>query len=205
MVLIEIGAMLAGLYAAHAVKESAIGYAYQKQIDHLEGGLNVVRDFELILRANGIKRTEFDSLIDGGEPTYVLAETSYYKCLNFIYNQPLTDETDDQRFIQEYERIRQKEIDARQEVWNQEYEQIAEGIVPADDYIIFEMRMVGCSKDDLINAIHENTIFGELALKKGQSKLINGTWVHFWAVRLDKSSAERVYRACARRVGVNLY
>lgn len=205
MVLIEIGAMLAGLYAAHAVKESVVGYAYQHQIDQLEGGLDVIRDFELILRANGIKRTQFDSLIEGGEPTYVLAETSYYKCLNFIYGQPLSDDDDEQLFIQEYERVRQEEIDARQKVWNREYEQIVADIVPTKEYTIFEMRMVGCSKTSLIDAIYENTIFGELSLKKGQSKLINSSWIHFWAVRLDKSSAERVYRACARRMGVDLY
>ena len=199
---------LAFAYAAHAVKESALGYAYDKQIEQLDGGLDVVRDFELILRINGIRRTEFKSLM-GGESTFVLAENSYHKCLNFIYEQPLTDDTDEQQFIEYYRQVRQKELESQQKVWNREYEQfISELDLDNDTTLTFEMQIQAIDHQRLIDLVYDNTIFGELAVKRGKAILnnLNGL-CHLWVLKgIDsRFTAEKLYRISARRVGIDLW
>lgn len=208
MVLFTIGAALAGLYAAHAVKESAVGYVYQKQIDQLDGGLNVIRDFELILQANGIRRTEFKSLV-GGDSTFVLAENSYRKCLNFIYQQALTDESDEQRFIEHYRQIRQKELEVQHQVWNSEYEQfISELELDNDSTFIFEMQICAIDHQRLVDEVYNKTILGDLAVKKGKAIVnnLNGRR-HLWVLKGINSrfAAEKLYRICARKVCINIW
>ena len=199
---------LAFAYAAHAVKESAIGYCYDKQIEQLEGGLNVIRDFELILKVNGIRRTEFKSLM-GGESTFVLAENSYRKCLTLIYEQPLTDEADQERFIEHYCQIRQKELEVQQQVWNMEYEQfISELELDNNSTLTFEMQICAIDHQRLVDQAYDNTIFGELAVKKGKAIVnnLNGR-CHLWVLKgIDsRFTAEKLYRICARRIGINIW
>ena len=88
----------------------------QIQEDTKNGTFSVLKDFEQILYICDVKRKKHHSSVA------VLPYNGYTKCLKYIRDHPLTSIPEDEdRFIQEYSRVLEKEIATRQEEYDQRY------------------------------------------------------------------------------------
>ena len=117
MVLLELLALGSLAYAFAGCISSAKTARLEHKLEE-RGDLDVIRDFDLILGINRVDKT-YGAFIDDKIP--VLPANGYQECLQFIREQPLTTKSDEDRFITHYNKMRRKDLDKRQKIFDEEY------------------------------------------------------------------------------------
>ena len=206
-----LGFALMGIASAYGLKSVASDtktFLLEKELRE-RGQIDLERDFELICAICRIRRGEYPSLI-GSESTEVLPPKGADRAYDFIMEDPMLDMDDFDRFCLIYNRVRGQELVKRQKIWDSEYGVIVSSLKLTDEVITFDKRVNGIQipHDELIDRLYSGTILGKIALKKGKAVFQDkkSGRLHVWAFRGVKSfEAEKLYKACCRKVGVDLY
>ena len=180
----------------------------QIQEDSKNGTFDVVKNFEEILYINDVKRKSL-----GNSSVKVLSYTDYEKCLSYIRNHHLTTKADEQRFINHYRKVLEKELSKRQEDYDKHYFKVKEEVdilKNSGDYEVvkFEHINVFVDYEDVkmkVNSICNRTflgdfLVGEVKIKQNSSQ----SFTEIWALNVPfnmKFSLKDYYQACAERCG----
>lgn len=221
MVLLELLTLGSVAYAFAGCISSAKTARLEQKLEK-RGDLDVVRDFDLILEINRVHR-DYGSFIDDKIP--VLPENGYQECLKFIMEQPLTTKSDEERFIAHYNKIREQDLNKRQEIFDNEYIKYRKSYYSnlarcnnpnTDDKLITSVfrkeywlnNLSGYEHQQRINRIYFETFFGDIAtqpakLLYGEEK---GSYVEIWHVKFwNKYNIDKYYSACCKKVGFSDY
>lgn len=221
MVLLELVTLASLAYACAGCISSAKTAKWEQELEK-RGDLDVVRDFDLILKINRVHRG-YGSYVDDKIP--VLPEYGYRECLKFIREQPLTTKVDEERFIAHYNKIRQQDLNKRQEIFDNEYIKYRQSYYSnlercnnpnTDDKLItFVFRreywlnnLTGYEHQQRINKLYFETFFGDIASQP--AKLLydseKGSYVEIWYVKFwNKYNIDKYYSVCCKRVGFSDY
>jgi hypothetical protein len=221
MVLLELLTLGSVAYAFAGCISSAKTARLEHELEK-RGELDVVRDFDLILKINRVDKT-YGAFIDDKIP--VLPANGYQECLQFIREQPLTTKADEDRFIAHYNKIRRKDLDKRQEIFNNQYnsyrkryyENLEQCNNPntEDKLITFVFRreywlnnLNGYEHQQRVNRIYYETFFGDIAtqpaklLYNSEKNSYTEVWhVSFWS----KYQIDKYYSICCKKVGYSDY
>ena len=198
----------ASIYGLKQVASDTKTFMLQRDL-HDRGPINVERDFDLICMICRIRCVSYPSLI-GGEDTEVLPENGADKAYEFIMQEPFTEISDFDRFCKVYNNVREQQIAKQKEIWNNEYLEVVNSLNFSNELITFRKRVIGISisHDELIERLYSKTVLGDIAPKPGKAVIENNRSgkLHVWAFRGVKSfEAEKLYKDCCRKVGVDLY
>lgn len=114
--ILTLGTALYGMAGCVASAKHAIT---EKELES-RGDLDVIRDFDLILKLNGVGYS-YEEYWDDDDKVLVLEENGYLECLKYIQQQPLTSDEDIKLFIEHYNKLRNEQIKKRQERFNESY------------------------------------------------------------------------------------
>jgi hypothetical protein len=221
MVLIELLTLVSVAYAFAGCISSAKTSRLRRELEK-RGDLDVVRDFDLILKINRVDKT-YGAFIDDKIP--VLPANGYQECLQFIREQPLTTKSDEDCFITHYNKMRRKDLDKRQKIFDEEYVRYRQSYYSnlercnnpnTDDKLItFVFRreywlnnLTGYEHQQRINKLYFETFFGDIASQP--AKLLydseKGSYVEIWQVKFwNKYDIDKYYSVCCKKVGFSDY
>lgn len=198
----------ASMYGLKQVASDTKTYLLENELKK-NGPIDVERDFELICEICRIRRASYPSLI-GGEDTEVLPPKGADRAYEFIMQEPLTDMDDFDLFCQVYAKVREDELAKQKAIWNKEYQEIVDSLNTSDELITFRKRVIGIPimHDELIERLYSDTVLGDIAPKRG--KAINeqsrSGKLHVWGlIGVKSGEADRLYKACCRKVGIDIY
>ena len=182
----------------------------QIQEDTRNGTFDVVKNFEQILHICDVKRKKHNSSVA------VLPYNSYFKCLKYIRDHPLTSiPEDEERFINHYNSVLKKEIAKRQEEYDQRYFEVKakmESLMSDGgnfEIVKFEHLDVLITADQVnqkVGQIYNNTFFGDLAIKepKIRQNSSGNSYTTIWALKIPASMRlhlKEYFRCCSERCG----
>lgn len=199
---------LASAYGLKAVASDTKTFMLEKELKK-SGPLDVERDFDLICLICRIRRVSYPSLI-GGEDTEVLPEKGMDRAYEFIMQEPLTEISDFDKFCEVYNTVREQELAKQKEIWNNEYHEVVNSLNLSDELITFRKRVIGIpiSHDELIERLYSVTVLKDIAPKPGKAVIENNRSgrLHVWALRgVRHFESEKLYKACARKCGIDMY
>ncbi len=180
------------------------------QEDCKNGTFDVIKNFEQILYVCNVKRKAL-----GSSSVKVLPYTAYEQCLPFIKDHHLTSKADEQRFINHYRKVLQKELAERQKDFDANYREVESEVKylmnAEDEYEIvrFEHIDVFVTQSDVemkVNDICNTTFLGDFVVGDVKIKLntSGNSYTEIWALKIPvsmRSSLKRYYEACAERCG----
>ena len=221
MVLIGLLTLVSVAYAFAGCISSAKTARLRRELDK-RGDLDVVRDFDLILKINRVDKT-YGAFIDDKIP--VLPANGYQECLQFIREQPLTTKFDEQKFIAYYNKIRREDLENRQSIFDKEYNHYRKMYYSnleqcnnpntEDKLISFVFRreywlnnLNGYEHQQRVNRIYFETFFGDIATQP--AKLLydreKNSFTEIWHVSFwSKYHIDKYYSACCKKVGFSDY
>lgn len=221
MVLIELLTLGSLAYACAGGISSAKTARLEHELEK-RGDLDVVRDFDLILKINRVHR-DYGSFIDDKIP--VLPANGYQECLQFIREQPLTTKSDEQKFIAYYNKVRREDLRKRQAIFDKDYNHYRKMYYSnleqcnnpntEDKLITFVFRreywlnnLTGYEHQQRINKLYFETFFGDIASQP--AKLLydseKGSCVEIWQVKFwSKHIIDKYYSVCCKKVGFSDY
>ena len=222
MVLLELLTLGSVAYAFAGCISSAKTARLENELGK-RGDLDVVRDFDLILEINRVYMVH-ESYVE--DDIFVLPKYGYKDCLKFIREQPLTTKTDENRFIAHYNKMRQQDLDKRQKIFNNRYnnyraryyENLERSNNPntEDKLMTFTFRREYCwfgsisgyEHQQRINKLYFQTFFGDIATQP--AKLVyneeKNSYIEIWQVSFwNKNEIREYYSACCKKVGYSDY
>ena len=177
--------------------------------DSKNGTLDVVKNFEEILRICNVKRKSH-----GSSSVKVLPYTGYTKCLDYISDHHLSTRADEQRFINHYKKVLGSEISKRQSDYDRHYFEVesrVKSMMDDSEYEVgrFEHIDVFVDYEDVekkVNDICNNTFLGDFVVGEVKIKLNSSgnSFTEVWALKVPvamKFSLKQYYNACAERCG----
>ena len=221
MVLLELLTLGSVAYAFAGCISSAKTARLEQELKK-RGDLDVIRDFDLILKINRVHRG-CGTYVDDKIP--VLPENGYQDCIKFIREQPLTTKADEERFIAHYNKIRQQDLDKRQGIFDEEYISYKQSYYSnlercnnpntEDKLMTFTFRreywignISGYEHQQRINKLYFETFFGDIATQP--AKLVynkeKNSFIEIWHVSFwSKYQIDKYYSACCKKVGFSDY
>jgi hypothetical protein len=221
MVLIELLTLGSLAYACAGCISSAKTARLKQELEK-KGDLDVVRDFDLILKINRVHR-DYGTYVDDRIP--VLPVNGWQECIKFIREQPLTTKSDEDLFIAHYKKVRQEDLENRQSIFDKEYNHYRKMYYSnlercnnpyTDDRLItfvykkeyWLKNLNGYEHQQRVNKLYFETFFGDIASQpaKLQYDSEKGSYVEIWQVKFwNKYDIDKYYSVCCKRVGFSDY
>lgn len=156
--------------------------------------------FETVLRLCRVKRHKYDG--------FPILDSNCESCLDYIRRQPLTDEEDVKAFIDKFNAVRNKELQAFLCHWEDIYNETYETEImntKCSNVVIFEKEHYLTNYAE-VNAhaqeLYDSTFFGEIALARPKVFKDGNAITEVWALSCgDKLKAKEYYEMCSKVLG----